>query len=537
MEKIFTMNKIAHKMKFTIFTILILFTTTLFQDLRAQSTRLIGETNPDSAMYEALQTIPGEPLTLERATELALREATTIGEARADLQAAFGAVKREKGQFDPELFLEGARTEEDVPSASPFAGANVLKTKETAALGGAKIKLSVGTEIEASLGTTRFETNSSFAAVNPQYSADGIVSIRQPLLAGFSATARRDLTVAERNLAATQALYNDTVLRVKATVEIVYWDLFTAERNYAVQKLIKDQAEAFVKETETRARTGLVGPIQVANAKVFLAEQELSLIDIEEELDRRSDQLASLLGKRPKDLPRFRTVDSPKLDFPVEPIESLVENALRENYQIQALRHQTGAIQALARAAKWEVLPSLDLIGTLGGRGLSGNGRDIIFGSDTLRTNYSGGMGDALNQVWGGDFPNWTVGFNLSIPIGFRADRGEYDRLVGEINRSEQIYIAAKRTLEEQIRASHRALANGMRRLKAAQDGVAASEEQVRIGIIDFRNGRTTAFELVRLGADLASAEERYSIALVRNAKAAALLHQLTSGSYPPSNQ
>jgi len=531
------MNNMVYTIKLTVLTTLVLLTAALFQNLRAQSSRLLTETNPDSAMYEALQTIPGEQLTLEFAIELALREATTIGEARADLQAAFGAVKREKGQFDPELFLEGARTEEDVPSASPFAGADVVQTKETAALGGAKIKLSVGTEIEAFLGATRFETNSSFAAVNPQYSADGIVSIRQPLLAGFGATARRDLTVAERNLAASQAFYNDIVLRVKANVEVVYWDLFTAERNYAVQKLIKDQAEAFVKETETRARTGLVGPNQVANAKVFLAEQEFSLIDIEEELDRRSDQLASLLGKRPSDFPRFRTADSPKLDFPVEPVESLVENALRENYQIQALRHQIGAIQALAKAAKWDVLPSLDFIGTLGGRGLSGNGRDIIFGSDTLRTSFSGGMGDALNQVWSGDFPNWSVGFNLSIPIGFRADRGEHERLVAEINRSEQIYISAKRTLEEQIRASHRALANGLRRLKAAQDGVAASEEQVRIGIIDFRNGRTTAFELVRLGADLASAEERYSVALVRNAKAAALLHQLTSGRYPPTNQ
>jgi hypothetical protein len=38
----------------------------------------------------------------------------------------------------------------------------------------------------------------------------------------------------------------------------------------------------------------------------------------------------------------------------------------------------------------------------------------------------------------------------------------------------------------------------------------------------------------VRLGADFALAQQRYSQALVRGAKAAALLRLLTSGAYPP---
>jgi hypothetical protein len=55
----------------------------------------------------------------------------------------------------------------------------------------------------------------------------------------------------------------------------------------------------------------------------------------------------------------------------------------------------------------------------------------------------------------------------------------------------------------------------------------------VRIGLIEFHNGRLTAFELVRLGEDYAIAQQRYSGALVRTAKAAATLRQLTSGGYP----
>ena len=47
------------------------------------------------------------------------------------------------------------------------------------------------------------------------------------------------------------------------------------------------------------------------------------------------------------------------------------------------------------------------------------------------------------------------------------------------------------------------------------------------------QNGRTSAFELVRLGADLATAQQRYSDALVRTARALAALRQLTGGAYP----
>ena len=72
--------------------------------------------------------------------------------------------------------------------------------------------------------------------------------------------------------------------------------------------------------------------------------------------------------------------------------------------------------------------------------------------------------------------------------------------------------------------------------MEAAKNGVEAAKEQVRIGLIEFHNGRTTAFELVRLGADFASAQQQYSEAIVRTAKAAASLKQLTSGGFSAKN-
>lgn len=492
--------------------------------------------NPDSALVRTLEQIKGTSITLDEAVDLALKNATMAREAKAALEAATGNLRNEKGGFDPELFGEAQLRKDDSPTASPFSGASVLSTKEASATAGARMRLPIGTELEASLNASRFETNSAFSSLNPQYNSFGSISIRQPLLAGFGPAARRGLAAAKKNYDAAKSRYDYAVLQVRASVEILYWELYTAERDYAVQQLIKEQAQVLLNEAQTRAKAGLVGPNQVANAQVFLAEQELAALDRQEQLDRVSDQLASLIGRRPEPgYSRFITINQPPLEFPIEPIETIVEDALKNNYELHAAKSDVESVRAQARAAQWDRLPTLDFLGSVGGSGLSGEGRDVIFGSDTLRTTLEGNINDAISQVTNREFPNWSVGLQLTVPIGFRARSGEYQRWRAEVVRAEQRYLAAEHALEEEVRANQRALLNGSERLDIAKKGVAAAQEQVRIGLIEFRNGRTTAFELVRLGADFASAQKRYSEALVRTAKAAAYLKLLTSGQYPSS--
>jgi outer membrane protein TolC len=317
-------------------------------------------------------------------------------------------------------------------------------------------------------------------------------------------------------------------------VEQRYWDLYAAERDFAVRKLTRDRAEAFLKETETRARTGLVGPNQVANARTFRAEQEIALLDSEEELDRISDQLSSLIDRRPTaGKHRLLASDSPPDEFAVEDIAVLVERAQQRNLNLQAAKADIEALRSLSNAAFWEALPKIDLVGSLGGNGLTGSPQQVIFlGTPQPLSPRSGNLGGAIRQALKRDFPTWSLGIELSVPIGLRSGFGEEERLEAEVVIAEQRQLQLERALEEQVRTSARELWNGARRLKAAREGVEAAHEQVRIGLIEFQNGRSTAFELVRLSADFAAAQQRYSQALVRSAKAAAHLRQLTSGAY-----
>jgi outer membrane protein TolC len=494
--------------------------------------------NPDSALAAALAGIRGEPLALEDAVARALEHATGVREAEAGVRAAAGAHRRESGAFDPVLFADLEVRDESAQTASPFSGANVLETQQRLTNAGARLRLPIGTELEARLSTTRLETNSAFASLNPEYSSQGRLSVRQPLLKGFGPAAGGARAAAERSLDAAKARYSDAELAVEADAVTTYWDLYAAERDLAVQQVIAERAEALLAQARRRAAAGLAGPSEVATARVFLTEQQLAAIDREERLDEVSDRLASLLGGAPvSGTSRWHAETEPPSAVPVEDEEALVGRALARNGEIRAAREDLEALRLQADAARWNAFPSLDLIGSVGGNGLTGDGRAVTFGDTTTSAQDTGrGFGESVSEALRRESPTWSVGVTLEVPLGFRAGRGEWARLRAEAERAEQRVVELERSVREDVRARHRELEHGLRRLELARAGVDASLEQVRIGQIEYANGRTTAFELVRLGADLAAAQERYSSALVRTAQAEAELRRLApAGEAVPS--
>ncbi|HOX25373.1 MAG TPA: TolC family protein [Candidatus Krumholzibacteria bacterium] len=494
--------------------------------------------NPDSALAVALAALPGEPISLETALAQAVANDTALEIARAGLLAASGVERRERGAFAPELFGEAERAGDSQPTASFFSGADVLETESTRLGAGARVRLPLGTELSASLNAVRLESNSAFATLSPQIDSYGELELVQPLLKGFGPGARGERDAAALEREGAEAGYEEARLATRADVELIYWALHAAERDYAVQRLIRDQAIRFLEEVRLRARAGLVGPAEEANARVFLADQEQQVLDGEEVLDSLSDRLVTLIGRRPAGgAPRFRPADSPPADQPAIDLDRLLALTLERSPRIAAAERRLAAARARLAGATWNARPQLDLVGNLGGRGLAGTGQDVILdfggGPDTLRTDLNTGYSDGFKQVFKRDFPTWAVGLRFSVPIGGGGDAGERDRLAAEVVFAEQELEALRRALVEDVRARHRELARSRNRLEFAARGVDASYEQVRIGTLQFRSGRTTAFELVRLGADFADAQRRYSGALVRTARATADLRRLTAGAYP----
>ncbi|HUI10347.1 MAG TPA: TolC family protein [Bacteroidota bacterium] len=486
--------------------------------------------NPDSALQTILRGLPGTRISLSQAEQNAADNATNLRTSEAVYNAAEGSVRRESGAYDPVVYFNLNRLDNHQPTSSFFTGAPVLMTQQTASNGGISWSLPIGTKIDADLTTSRLATNSAFAALNPELDATGSVTVRQPLLGGFAASARKKLNNAEAQRDAEKSRFDQQTLATRGDVERMYWDLYAAERDYAVQKLTRDRAKAFLDETLLRAQTGLVGSDQVASARTSLAQQELALIDRDEQLGAQSDQLASYIGIRPDPTgSRFVPADTPATSYELEPVEALVDRALKNNRDVLASQKDVDAAGALADAASWEALPSIDLIGSFGGTSTLGSAQLVTIPGLISYTLPGGSFGDALNQVLKRDYPSWSLGVAVNIPVGFRSGLGEKDRLDANVLSAQQHSVELSRAVEQQVRAAYRELSHGTARLTAAREGVSAAQEQVRIGLIEYRAGRQTAFQLVRLAEDLADAERQYSDALVRTAKASSTLRQLTA--------
>jgi len=494
----------------------------------------IAQTVLDSSINAELAQLPGVPLSLEEALALGAVRATAVVSAQAATAAARGRARSEKGSLNPELFGEGSYRDDQTRAANFFAGADVLETQEGNASAGARWTLPVGTELSAALGTVKRETNSIFALLTPEYSSFGELRVSQPLLEGLGVGTSGRLDAARHEVEAADARLEETRLGTDAQVEATYWELYALGRDYTVQRLIRDRAASLVREAETRVRAGLAGPGDVANAQVFQASQELTLLASYEALGDASDRLAALIGQRPTGGEViFKPTDLPPEDFPVPDAEALVAAAAAANFQLASLERDLAGVRALYLQARRNALPSLDVFGALGGTGLTGTGREVEFNGEIYNTTIEGGAGESLGQVFSGDYPNWQVGLLFAVPIGNDTDGGERDRLAADVVRAEQAYEDGRRNLEVQVRTGHRILQNHQRRLEVTRQGVTAASELVRIGILEYEAGRTSAFELVRLGGDLATAQRLYSGALVFTARAAAALKQLTGGAYP----
>src|SRR5438128_2199344 len=139
-------------------------------------------------------------------------------------------------------------------------------------------------------------------------------------------------------------------------------------------------------------------------------------------------------------------------------------------------------------------------------------------------------------RPWGSR--RWTIG--ASTPRASRrsharstrcppcsSERGERERQRGNLERSQESLRSQALSLETSVRQAHREAVLSQDALRAMHELVDAAREQARIGRLEYQAGRTTAYDLVGIEADLARAELRESQVLVRMARSLVELDRL----------
>src|SRR5690242_18970359 len=125
--------------------------------------------------------------------------------------------------------------------------------------------------------------------------------------------------------------------------------------------------------------------------------------------------------------------------------------ALAARREIGQTRIQVQNQQITLQGTKSSLLPSLDAVVALNNNGLAGQPNDQPVPPGRTRTNnpfFVGGYGTVLSPMFARNFPDYSLGFNLNIPLRNRAAQAD---LINDELTLRQQQLSLQR-LENQVR-------------------------------------------------------------------------------------
>ena len=412
-------------------------------------------------------------LGLADAIKLTLANNTDVRLNQLQYENAQFAVSRAYQPFDP-VFISGFNaTRSTSPTSSQLAGAPTLSNLNHQAEFGYSQAFQTGTGYQISFNASRAATNSLFATFNPSILSALQFSFSQPLLRSRGLFANRaPILIARRNLQQSRANFEAQVNDAIARAIDQYWDVVQARENLEVLRKSLEQAEATYQQNKRALELGALPPLDIYRSESQVASRRLAVIQAEYSLKQTEDEIRRTVGA---DLdPYIRALDL-VLAEPTEPAGELfsidaqqaLEKAFQRRPELEALRQQLANDDTSIRLAYNGLQPDLSLSAFYSSSGLGGNQIDNTTVPPTILTR--GGLGDALEQLSGFDFP--TYGFALQLRLPIRNRSAEADLGSSQVAKRRDLYALRQR--EQAIALEVR---NAVHQLEQAKLSIAAAK-------------------------------------------------------------
>ena len=455
---------------------------------------------------------------LERALEsnFDLRvEALAPEIARAEIQV-------EEAGFLPVAFAE-ATYDDNIRSQNSvdFAALQqrVFEEQNTLLRGGVGGRLPWGTTYEFSLRLRELENTVNRAGppnalYSPEYESFGGLTLTQPLLRGFG----RDANLASLRSARAQLVITERAREVAVnnkSVEVLnaFYDLAYAEANVDVKTSAVSVAERFQTETERRQELGLLGSVDVAEARVRVSEANEELIQARDFLRERQLEMVRLLalesapdGTTPRPQVSAELLEAPPSYTLAQFYPAALE--LRPDYLLALQRFDQEEIRH--RAARNERLPELNVRFSYGLHGLSDS------------------YGNAIDRAYAADEPQWGGGLTLTVPLSRREGKAKVAAASIRQRQAELRLEQLRRRIALEVENAVLRLDVLGQRLSTARTSVEFASEGLRLEEGRLAQGQTSGFAVSELQRRLADARTRELAARVDLTKAVTELWSLS---------
>jgi outer membrane protein TolC len=222
------------------------------------------------------------------------------------------------------------------------------------------------------------------------------------------------------------------VTNLTRDVEDAYWELYFTYRDLEARKLGRDSALETWKKTAALLRSGAIGGSADREAQsrsqyfLFRGQVEQALTD----LYRAENRLRYIMGLSMSDGRLIRPSDQPTTARVAFDWSGIHCEAITRRVEIRKEKWEIKRRELELIAARNMMLPRLDAVGRYRWLGLGdqlfGDGSGFLdySGSPATNPNYGNPSPDssAFDTLTSGEFQEWQLGLQLSMPIGFRRE-------------------------------------------------------------------------------------------------------------------
>jgi outer membrane protein TolC len=419
------------------------------------------------------------------------------------------------GSYDPVAFGDFGYSSDETPVATALQAGNVTIERKTAGSAGVTGLIPrIGTQYEIGYGGQRVLSNSSIQSLSPEYRANLLGSLRQPLLKG-AWWGEPWVAVKQTGIGseiADEEFRRNLMDLIKATQD-AYWGVSAASEQRRVAQKSLEARQALLDQTEAQYEVGVVSRVEVIQAEAGLAEGEVGVIVAENAYRTAQDLLIDLvLGPNltPDSRLEIQPTDSPEeiVTYDVDP-EEANRKALAHRPEIAGARKAIEQQEVELKFRKNQRLPQLDLKFTYGYSGLGGsnNSAPQLGGPvPPIDLSYS----QAHNNWFDDDGASqWSGGVEVTFPIGNVSSRAGVSKAHLELRRARTQVRRLELDIVLEVREAIRNLYSAVEGIEAAERRRAAAEEQRRAEAIRLEYGESTPFDVLQREEVLVDAESQ----------------------------
>jgi outer membrane protein len=371
-----------------------------------------------------------------------------------------------------------------------------------------------GLTTQVTYASSYFHVNSQLFSLNPYTSGDLDVQITQNLLQGFgSAVNGRNIRVQKNNIKVSDLQFKQQVITTVSAALNLYWDLVSFNADLSAREQEVSTAQQLLDDNKRQVQIGSLAEIEITRAEAQLYSSQQDLVVSQTNLQQQEIVLKNALcrnGISAAGIENIHVVPLDKIAIPasddIRPVPDLVNEALAKRPEIAQARINIESNELNLVGIKNSLKPTLQAFAELTNNGLTGD--LTALGAAQPGVDYlAGGYGNLLGQIARRNFPNYSAGFSLNIPLRNRAAQSDYATSQLEL-RQNQLNL---RKNMNQVTVDVQNAVIGLQQARARYESASKARElQQQTLSGDQRRyalGATTVFQVIQDQRDLATSQ------------------------------